>query len=190
MILTERKRAQTVAELSVELDIPQLRELIQRFLFQMVNPEDPRDLINVPLHECPIYDGRVKVFNAASATFFAPSDISGVGGMRRVVRICAFFSFKTQDGEDYPCAVVRWFILSDEPDEDTGMWIVRPGYNARHQPDISVVHINTIHRAAHLIPVYGAQEIPSEIGPHHSYDVFRAYYVNKYADHHAFEIAS
>ena len=48
----------------------------------MANPEDPCDLINVPLHKCPMYDGKVKVFNAASATFFAPSDISGVGGMR------------------------------------------------------------------------------------------------------------
>ena len=107
-----------------------------------------------------------------------------------VVHIHAFFSFKTQDGEDYPCAVVRWFVLSDEPNEDTGMWIVCPGYNARHQPDISVINIDTIHCAAHLIPVYGTQEIPPEIGLHHSYDVFHTYYVNKYANHHVFEIAS
>ncbi|KAN0085853.1 hypothetical protein V8E55_006987 [Tylopilus felleus] len=90
----------------------------------MANPEDPRDLINVPLHKCPMYDGKVKVFNAASATFFAPSDISGGMQGMDVVHIHAFFSFKTQDGEDYPCAVVQWFVLSDEPNEDTGMWIL------------------------------------------------------------------
>ena len=71
-----------------------------------------------------------------------------------------------------------------------GMWIVHPGYNACHQPYISVINIDTIHCAAHLIPVYGTQEIPPKIGLHHSYGVFCAYYVNKYADHHAFEIAS
>lgn len=225
VILSERKRAQTVVELSVELEIPQLGELVRRFLFQMFNTQDPRDLIDVPLSECPMYDGKVKVLNAASAMFYAPSDISGVGGMRReiirsnpswrhgsprldcafvttdpepqarmqgmdIVRIHAFFSFKTQDGEYYPCAVVRWFNLSDEPDEDTGMWIVRPGFNTRGRPDISVIHVDAIYRAAHLIPVYGTQETPPEIGPHHSYDVFRSYYVNRYADHHAFEIAS
>ncbi|KAN0081189.1 hypothetical protein V8E55_008813 [Tylopilus felleus] len=80
---TQRKRARTVAELSAELEIPQLGEFIRWFLFQQSNPQDPHDLINVPLHECPMYDGKVKVFNAASMTFYAPSDISGVGGMRR-----------------------------------------------------------------------------------------------------------
>ncbi|KAF8551067.1 hypothetical protein OG21DRAFT_1478282 [Imleria badia] len=147
----------------------------------------PRDLADIPLHECPMYDGNVKVFNAASTTFYAPSDLSGIGGMQRemirsspswrhgpprldcvfvttnpevdgmqgmsVVRILAFFSFRTKDGEYYPCAVVRWFVLSDEPDEDTGMWIVRPGYTTHRQPDISVIHVDTIYHAAHLIPV-------------------------------------
>ncbi|KAF8553040.1 hypothetical protein OG21DRAFT_1477479 [Imleria badia] len=205
----QRKRARTVADLSVELEVPQLRELVQRFLFQMSNPQDPRDLADIPLHECPMYDGNVKVFNAASTTFYAPSDLSGIGGMRRemicfspswrhcpprldcvfvttnpevdgmqgmsVVRILAFFSFRTKDGEYYPY---------------TGMWIVRPGYTTCRQPDISVIHVDTIYRAAHLIPVYGTQEIPPEIGPHHSYDIFRSYYVNKYIDHHAFELTS
>ena len=72
-----------MAELSAELEIPRLGEFIRWFLFQQSNPQDPHDLINVPLHKCPMYDGKVKVFNAASTTFYAPSDISGVGGMRR-----------------------------------------------------------------------------------------------------------
>lgn len=72
-----------MADLSVELEIPQLHELIQRFLFQMSNPQDPRDLINIPLRECPIYDGTVKVFNATSAMFYGPRYFSGVGRMQR-----------------------------------------------------------------------------------------------------------
>ena len=161
--------------------------------------------------------------NTALTSFFAPSDISGAGGMRHelihscpvwrgehpqsncifistnldlggmrgmdMVHILTFFSFVLHS-EQYLCTVVRWFVHLGEPDEDTGMWIVCPGFNACHQPDISTVHLNTIYHAAHLIPVHGTQEIPQEIQPHHSYDVFHAYYVNRFVDHHAFEIAS
>jgi hypothetical protein len=112
-------------------------------------------------------------------------------GMRGldVVRVLALFSFVFH-GKEYPCAVVHRFILSDEPDDDTGMWIARPAFNNRRQPDISVIHLDTIYRAAHLIPLHEGHNISPEIQPEHSYDAFRSYYVNKYADHHAFEIAS
>ncbi|KIK82053.1 hypothetical protein PAXRUDRAFT_154645 [Paxillus rubicundulus Ve08.2h10] len=114
--------------------------------------------------------------------------LNGMCGMD-VVHVLAFFSF-TLHGQHYPCAVVHWFIHSEEPDEITGMWIVCPGFNAHNQPDISIIHLDTIYHAAHLIPIYGIQDIPPEIQPHQSYDVFRAYYINKFADHHTFEIAS
>ncbi|KAG1733927.1 uncharacterized protein EDB91DRAFT_1057261, partial [Suillus paluster] len=54
---------------------------------------------------------------------------------------------------------------------------------------VSVIHIDSIFRAAHLIPVYGTSLLPHEITAHHSYNIFCAYYVNKYTDNHAFEIA-
>jgi hypothetical protein len=106
-----------------------------------------------------------------------------------VVRILALFSF-SHHGELYPCALVRWFVRGDEPDEDTGMWTVQPGFNNRQQPDMSIIHLDTIYRVAHLIPVYGNQPVLLGLGPHNSYDGFRFYYINKFADHHAFEIAS
>ena len=50
-----------------------------------------------------------------------------------VVRILAFFSF-TFMGAYYPCAVVHWFDCNgDMPDENTGMWMVRPQFNLWHQ---------------------------------------------------------
>ncbi|KAH7921240.1 hypothetical protein BV22DRAFT_1019790, partial [Leucogyrophana mollusca] len=52
-----------------------------------------------------------------------------------------------------------------------------------------VIHTDTIYRAAHLIPVYGVEFVPDNLKFHHSYDAFHTFYVNKYADHHAFEIA-
>ena len=34
--------------------------------------------------------------------------------------------------ENMPCALVNWFVLDgDEPDEATGMWVVRPEYEGR-----------------------------------------------------------
>ncbi|KAF8553111.1 hypothetical protein OG21DRAFT_1414849, partial [Imleria badia] len=50
--------------------------------------------------------------------------------------------------------------------------------------------IDTIYRAAHLIPVYGKHFVPPFLHPMQSYDSFRLFYVNKFADHHSFEIAS
>ncbi|KIJ10193.1 hypothetical protein PAXINDRAFT_86409, partial [Paxillus involutus ATCC 200175] len=51
-----------------------------------------------------------------------------------------------------------------------------------------VIHIDTIFHSAHLIPIYGQRVISRDIQPHHSYDTFRAFYVNAYTDHHSFEI--
>jgi hypothetical protein len=106
-----------------------------------------------------------------------------------VVRILLFFSFNFGD-EFYPCALVRWFsCLHDEPSEDTGMWMAEPESDEDGDPVISVVHIDCIFRAAHLIPVYGNKFIPKHLTLHQSLDVFRTFYVNKFVDHHAFETA-
>jgi len=105
-----------------------------------------------------------------------------------VARILAFFSFHFQ-GTYYPCAMVNWFDrVGDHPDEDTGMWLVRSQINQRHQRTYSIIHVDTIYRAAHLIPVYGKNFVPTELHPNQSYDSFQLFYVNKFADLHSFEI--
>ncbi|KAF8833396.1 hypothetical protein BDN67DRAFT_1017603 [Paxillus ammoniavirescens] len=219
----QRKRARTVLELGEELQILEIGDMLRQFLYQQENVNNPRDLADVHLNECPCYDGRISLFNSAAATFYAPSDISDITGMHReyirscpswrngyarldcafvttnpelegmlgldIVCILAFFSFM-QHRKYYPCAVVCWFVCLEEPDPDTGMWIVHPGLDADNQPDMSIIRLSTIYRAAHLIPVYGTQPVPPEIQTHHSYDVFQAFYINKFADHHAFEITS
>jgi hypothetical protein len=51
-------------------------------------------------------------------------------GMRGMVvaRVLLFFSFTDPYlGKDMPCALVNWFVhAGEEPDEDTGMWVVEP----------------------------------------------------------------
>ncbi|KAJ2927427.1 hypothetical protein H1R20_g9669, partial [Candolleomyces eurysporus] len=70
------------------------------------------------------------------------------------------------------------------------MWIVTPDMSSGER-DVTVIHIDSILRAAHLLPVYGSQYplIPPDFNHALSLDVFNAYYVNKYIDHHANEIA-
>ncbi|KAG1802868.1 uncharacterized protein HD556DRAFT_1437932 [Suillus plorans] len=202
----ERQRAQTIPDLSAELAIPHLYNILRRFLFKQVNPDDQRSPSEVPLASCPRFDGKIQVFNSASSIFYAPSDHSGIGGMRRehiracpvwrneaprydcvfvdtdagvegmggmdIARVMCFFSFIFEE-VSYPCAVVRWFDKADNgPDEDTGMWIVKPLYDDGHSPSIAIIHVDSIYRAAHLIPIYGTHAIPRDLKHYDSYDAF------------------
>ncbi|KAG1823166.1 hypothetical protein DFJ58DRAFT_672961, partial [Suillus subalutaceus] len=115
--------------------------------------------------------------------------VEGMGGMD-IGRVMCFFSF-TFEAVSYPCAVVHWFEkASNGPDEDTGMWIVKPSYDTDHSPLIGIIHIDSIYWAAHLIPIYGTHPIPENLKHYDSYDAFCTFYVNRFADHHTFEITS
>jgi hypothetical protein len=112
-------------------------------------------------------------------------------GMRGldIARVRLFFEFSFQNIK-YPCALIQWFSrVAGEPDEDTGMWIVQPDRDLSGLPIREIIHLDTIVRAAHLIGVYGNAFLPCDLTFDRSLDIFRAYYVNKYIDHHAYEIA-
>jgi hypothetical protein len=106
-----------------------------------------------------------------------------------VAQVLIFFSFQHED-ITYPCALVRWFeTYGETPCPLTGMWQVAPDVNEQGARICSVIHIDSILRAAHLIGVYGKDFIPHNLRHYHSLSAFKLYYVNKYADHHAHEIA-
>ncbi|KAI6144294.1 hypothetical protein BKA82DRAFT_169355 [Pisolithus tinctorius] len=139
------------------------------------------------IHSCPMWRNKGPCFNCVFVvTNPEAEDMCGLD----IAHILCFFSFKYQ-GTLYPCTVIRWFnCMGDGPDVATGMWIVRPSYNAHNVPHIAIIHINVIYRAAHLIPIYAAHNINTrDIKPHDSYNMFNSFYVNKFTDHHAFEIA-
>jgi len=105
-----------------------------------------------------------------------------------VAQVHFFFSFEFNNIL-YPCALVRWFeTYGNSPCPDTGMWMVKPD-TEMGQRICSVIHIDSILRAAHLIGVYGKKTLPEGFKHYHSLTAFKLYYVNKYADHHAHEIA-
>jgi hypothetical protein len=77
-----------------------------------------------------------------------------------------------------------------EPCPETGMWIMTPDLNREKQRFLAVVHLDCILRGAHLIGVAGKEFMPvRDFDFSDSLDAFNAFYVNKYADHHAHEIA-
>ncbi|KAJ6607956.1 hypothetical protein B0H10DRAFT_2166674 [Mycena sp. CBHHK59/15] len=173
------------------------------------------------------------MYNSAQAVFYAPSDVSGIGGMHHeriravkswyrgpplwkklatatprydcvfiehdpnapgfrglhAARVRLLFRFKFR-GIDHPCALVHWFsAVGEDPCTDTGMWIVKPDFHG-HEPGLAVVHIDCLLRGAHLIGVAGKEFVPvHDFDFSDSLDAFEAFYVNKYADHHAHEIA-
>ncbi|KAG1781229.1 hypothetical protein EV702DRAFT_962857 [Suillus placidus] len=214
----------SIAALAHEVAVPDLRRLIRYFLFSQLNPDDARDPKDIPAASLPRHEGKLQVFNSAAAMFYAPSDLSGIGGMRRehiracplwqneyprndcmfintdsdaegmrgleVARVICFFSFK-HNWEVYPCALIQWFEkIGDCPDENTGMWMVAPSFHEDGSRNLAVIHIETVFCAAHLIAIYGSEYIPHSLKFYHSLDTFGSFYVNKYADHHTFEIAS
>jgi hypothetical protein len=157
------------------------------------------------------------------ATFYSPSDISGVGGMRReriratkswrngpprhdcifvetdpdapgmagldIARVRLFFSC-TFNGIRYPCALVQWFSrVGQSADPGTGMWVVEPDVTDDDEPLTSVIHLDTVIRAAHLLPVFKDEYVSKDLSFSDTLNQFQLFYVNKFVDHHAFEIA-
>ena len=57
--------------------------LMQRFLYDQLYPDSVITSCLVFPESLPMIDGKIEVFNSAITTFRAPSDISGITGMRR-----------------------------------------------------------------------------------------------------------
>ncbi|KAJ7443373.1 hypothetical protein FB451DRAFT_1437560 [Mycena latifolia] len=219
----ERSYPRYPPELGDHIRVPSFPTLLASFLTDQLHSDAySDDSTGIDLPEINVT--AISVFHSAIATFYAPSDPSGICGMRRerirstpswrrhgprrdcafavedqdqpgfrgmsVARVKLFFSF-THDGLEYPCALVEWFKkVGRSPDICTGMWVVESEYRARGKDRfITVVHLDSLLRGAHLIPVYGAGHIPVGFRYNHSLDAFTAFHVNKYIDHHSNEIA-
>ena len=108
-----------------------------------------------------------------------------------ICRIFLFFTF-VHKNILYSCALIQWYsLVRNEPDEDTGMWMVKPDIDNDGSCLLSVVHIDSIYRAAHLMPAYRTSRfIDRSLGMDDSLDSFRCFYINKFVDHNAFDISS
>ena len=200
--------------IAAETEQPELLNLIRQFIYDQQNSDD---VSSASTSDLPMFYGKITTYPSALATFHAPSDISGIGGMCReriravkswrngpgrydtifvntdssadgmrgldVARVQLFFSF-SHDDITYPCALVRWFSrVGDSPDDHTGMWVVQP--DDAENP--SIIHLGSIFRAAHLLPVFGRERVLRTLSFTDTLDRFTRFYVNKFVDYHAFE---
>jgi hypothetical protein len=91
----------------------------------------------------------------------------------------------------YPCALMHWFqVLTDEPDGVTGMWVVQQEVDAERKAITSIVNLDCIIQACHLVPVFGKNLLQTQaLQLHDMLTAFKYYYVNKYVDQHANQLA-
>jgi len=116
------------------------------------------------------------------------TEVDAMHGMT-IGRALLFFSF-TYGDTYFPCALVHWLTPSNVPDDDTGMWVVQPEFTANGRRTVSVIHLGSVARAAHLLPVYGSSFVPEDFDFSDSLDAFRAFFVNNCIDHHSHEFLS
>ncbi|KAJ6617527.1 hypothetical protein B0H10DRAFT_1797308, partial [Mycena sp. CBHHK59/15] len=84
----------------------------------------------------------------------------------------------------YRCALVHWLSPhGNSPDDDTGLWVVTAESHGNRHKTMAIIHLDCIAQCTHLLPVYGSPLLPEDF--HFSYllNVFRAFFVNCYADH-------
>ncbi|KAJ7795737.1 hypothetical protein B0H13DRAFT_2510909 [Mycena leptocephala] len=158
------------AALAALLDGPDLPTMIRRFIYSQEHPDIDIPTANIPIADCPLCPGKVKTFPSAVATFYTPSDQSGVGGMYRecirAVRswwggapgVIVFLLSMTPTSSGFAgclrhhvslCASYFWFCtIGDEPCPDVGMWMVEPDLAPNGEREMSIIHLDTILRAA------------------------------------------
>jgi hypothetical protein len=118
--------------------------------------------------------------------FVSVSEKPGMEGME-IGRVLLFFSFRYHR-QNWECALVTWYPKRDDvADPDTKMWVVQPEVDEVGAPVVEVVSLDAISRAAHLLPVFGEGQLPKTYDFRLALDLFDAYFVSPYADHHANE---
>ena len=80
-VISEPKYPSRLHALAAYINQPKFPLVFRQFLYKCHHPEEP----NAPstIEECPGFDDTIRVHHSALATFYAPSDLSGSGGLRR-----------------------------------------------------------------------------------------------------------
>ncbi|KAK7438087.1 hypothetical protein VKT23_018253 [Stygiomarasmius scandens] len=207
----------SIAAVAAHINIPRLSDALRRYLWSFYHPDtdQPGDINDcpVPPSNIKVFHSAVARFYAPSDicgaggmhqerirshprwrnlharfdTVFVHTQESAVLGGMTIARVLLFFSFLLE-GERQECALVNWFRpVSDEPDEEAGMWTVKPEFDGQGRRTLEVISVDAIARACHLLPVFGRRALPE----HYSYEFaltsFPAFYVNKFVSVHLHE---
>jgi hypothetical protein len=146
---------------------PQFVLLLQQFLYNEINLDLETPSADILLDECPRFVGTISVY-------YSPSDLCSAGGMYRecihsnpdwhggyaeldgmlgmaIGCTLLFFSFKFR-AHKYSCALIHWLTLLDQPDEDTGMWVVQPEFEGNGCRTLSIIHLDCVVRKCTFSP--------------------------------------
>ena len=109
------------------------------------------------IHSTPIWQGAAPRYNTVYVE--TNLELPGMRGMT-VGHVFLFFSFTFQDMY-YPCALVHWYsTVGSEPDEDTGLWVVKSEYKTNGHRRMAIVHLNCIAQGVHITGIYGSSFLP------------------------------
>ena len=105
-----------------------------------------------------------------------------------VAWVFLFFLFSHQ-GVEYPCALIQWYsFIGNEPDKNTGCWMVKPDVHPNASANLTVIHMDCIIYAAHLMPIIRTpQFVDCSITMYLSLNRFQLFYISRFVNHHAFE---
>jgi hypothetical protein len=104
----------------------------------------------------------------------------------QAARVKLLFTLKYQQAE-HKCALVHWYTdLGQDP--DTGMRVISPSIWQDGSPELAVVSLKSILRAAHLVAIYGPTFIPTDLRHWETLDAFQAFYLNIYIDHNMYDL--
>jgi hypothetical protein len=118
--------------------------------------------------------------------FVSVSEKPGMEGME-IGRVLLFFSFRYHR-QNWECALITWYPKRDDvADPDMKMWVVQPEVDEVGEPVVEVISLDAISWVAHLLPVFGKGRLPKTYDFRLALDLFAAYFVSPYADHHANE---
>ncbi|KAF8806485.1 hypothetical protein BYT27DRAFT_7224251 [Phlegmacium glaucopus] len=141
---------------------------------------------------CPTIPRHISVFHSAKATYYAPSNHSGIARHdcifvvkdQTIPGICGLYVAKV-----HSATLVEWFVtVGEAPCDSTGMWIVKPDVDEDGFRTSDVIHTDCILWGAHLIGMYGDRFVPWGFKHTDSLATFEEFYVSKHADHHMNEI--
>jgi hypothetical protein len=215
-LLLEPNYPQDLEALAVYIKQPRFPLALRQFIYSLENPdsEPPPAIDSCPPFKSKlnVYHSAIAIFYAPSDlcgaggmkrerirstpsfhgyprhdTVFVVLDDSqpGMGGME-IGRVLLLFSFH-YCRKDYSCALINWFVHTDQPDDDTGMWVVELEADQGGIPNVQVIAVETIARAAHLLPIYGSNRVPNDFSHHEALDRYQTFFVNHFVDHHVHE---
>ncbi|KAI9056389.1 hypothetical protein FKP32DRAFT_1586143 [Trametes sanguinea] len=208
----------SVDNLAAMLDVPDLRDLLRRFLQDQLFPDDEA----VPLAGCPWIPSstQIAVHHSATAVFFAPSELCGPGGMHSEMIRCTpewreegprrdtvLVQLSDDPGmqgmavgrvraflsfiygiAQHECVLVEWFEQDGDLPDPLTGMWIVKPEMSQGQRALGIVSVDAVIRSCHLVGVYGNARLPEEFHFSDSLDAFRRYYVNSYADYHMHEL--